>query len=90
MFYMQNKGHGKAAKVVNFVAKWLNLCLSTVIISYYLIRRANDTAGSTHLYFFATLALTGVKILASIPYTTFRLAMTSQSYVLSAPKMPKY
>ena len=28
---MQNKGRGKAAKVVNFVAKWLNLCLSTVI-----------------------------------------------------------
>ena len=27
---MQNKGRGKAAKVVNFVAKWLNLCLSTV------------------------------------------------------------
>ena len=30
MFHMQNKGCGKAAKVVNFVAKWLNLCLSTV------------------------------------------------------------
>ena len=30
MFYMQNKGRGKTAKVVNFVAKWLNLCLSTV------------------------------------------------------------
>ena len=28
---MQNKGRGKAAKVVNFVAKWLNLCLSTVL-----------------------------------------------------------
>ena len=27
---MPNKGRGKAAKVVNFVAKWLNLCLSTV------------------------------------------------------------
>ena len=24
------KGRGKAAKVVNFLAKWLNLCLSTV------------------------------------------------------------
>ena len=31
MFYMQNKGRGKAPKVVNFVAKWLNLCLSTVV-----------------------------------------------------------
>ena len=31
MFYMQNKGRGKAAKVVNFVTKWLNLCLSTVM-----------------------------------------------------------
>ena len=30
MFYMQYKGREKAAKVVNFVAKWLNLCLSTV------------------------------------------------------------
>ena len=30
MFYMQYKGRGKAAKVVNFVTKWLNLCLSTV------------------------------------------------------------
>ena len=30
MFYLQNKGHGKAAKVVNFEAKWLNLCLFTV------------------------------------------------------------
>ena len=28
---MQNKGCGKAAKVVNFVAKWLNLCLYTVV-----------------------------------------------------------
>ena len=34
MFYMQNKGRGKAAKVVNFVAKWLNLCLSTVLYFY--------------------------------------------------------
>ena len=32
MFYLQNKGHGKAAKVVNFVTKWLNLCLSTVYL----------------------------------------------------------
>ena len=31
MFYMQNKGRGKAAKVVNFVTKWLNLCLFTVV-----------------------------------------------------------
>ena len=31
MFFMQNKGRGKAAKVVNFVAKWLNLCLSMVL-----------------------------------------------------------
>ena len=30
MFYMQYKGREKAAKVVEFVAKWLNLCLSTV------------------------------------------------------------
>ena len=37
MFYMQNKGRGKAAKVVNFVAKWLNLCLSTVIDSSDLV-----------------------------------------------------
>ena len=34
-FYLQNKGRGKAAKVVNFVAKWLNLCLSTVRIINY-------------------------------------------------------
>ena len=26
MFYMQHKSRGKAAKVFNFVAKWLNLC----------------------------------------------------------------
>ena len=32
MFYMQYKGHEKAAKVVEFVAKWLNLCLSTVSV----------------------------------------------------------
>ena len=32
MLYMQNKGRGKAAKVVNFVTKWLNLCLSTVLL----------------------------------------------------------
>ena len=31
MFYMQYKGREKAAKVVEFVAKWLNLCLSTVV-----------------------------------------------------------
>ena len=30
MFYMQNKGRGKAVKVVNFVAKWLNLYPTTV------------------------------------------------------------
>ena len=30
MFYMQYKGCEKAAKVVEFVAKWLNLCLWTV------------------------------------------------------------
>ena len=30
MFYLQYKGQEKAAKVVEFVAKWLNLCLSTV------------------------------------------------------------
>ena len=30
LFYMQYKGREKAAKVVEFVAKWLNLCLSTV------------------------------------------------------------
>ena len=33
MYYMQNKGLGKAAKVVNVLAKWLNLCLSTVLAS---------------------------------------------------------
>ena len=31
MFYMQYKVREKAAKVVEFVAKWLNLCLSTVV-----------------------------------------------------------
>ena len=31
---MQNKGRGKAAKVVNFVTKWLNLCLSTVLLRF--------------------------------------------------------
>ena len=30
MFYMQHKGREMAAKVVEFVAKWLNLCLLTV------------------------------------------------------------
>ena len=30
VFFMQYKGREKAAKVVGFVAKWLNLCLSTV------------------------------------------------------------
>ena len=28
---MQNKGRGKAVKVVNFVAKWLNLYPTTVV-----------------------------------------------------------
>ena len=32
MFYMQCKGREKAAKVVEFVAKWLKLCLSTVAL----------------------------------------------------------
>ena len=32
MFYMQHKGREKAAKVVEFVAKWLNLCPSMVHI----------------------------------------------------------
>ena len=30
MFYMQYKDREKAAKVVELVAKWLKLCLSTV------------------------------------------------------------
>ena len=30
VFFMQYKGREKAAKVVEFVAKWLNLCLSKV------------------------------------------------------------
>ena len=30
MFYMRHKGHEKAAKVVNFAAKWLNLYPTTV------------------------------------------------------------
>ena len=33
---MQYKGREKAAKVVEFVAKWLNLCLSTEITYHYL------------------------------------------------------
>ena len=37
MFYMQHKGREKAAKVVEFVAKWLNLCLSTVFIKENLL-----------------------------------------------------
>ena len=32
LFFMQYKGREKATKVVEFVAKWLNLCLSTVSI----------------------------------------------------------
>ena len=35
MFYMQYKGYEKAAKVVEFVAKWLNLCLSTVLLEHH-------------------------------------------------------
>ena len=31
MFYMQQEGCGKAAEVVNFVAKWLNLYPYTVL-----------------------------------------------------------
>ena len=30
MFYMEHKGREKATKVVDFVAKWLNFCPSTV------------------------------------------------------------
>ena len=33
---MQYKGREKAAKVVEFVAKWLNLCLSTVLVWWQL------------------------------------------------------
>ena len=32
MFYMQHKGRGKATKVVEFVAKWLNFYVTTVDI----------------------------------------------------------
>ena len=32
LFYMQYKGREKAAKVVEFVAKWLNLCLLKVLL----------------------------------------------------------
>ena len=39
---MQNKGRGKAAKVVNFVAKWLNLCLSTVLYLTELLIELNQ------------------------------------------------
>ena len=35
MFYKQYQGREKAAKVVEFVAKWLNLCLSTVHQSHH-------------------------------------------------------
>ena len=34
MFYMRHKDCGKAAKVVNFLAKWLNLFLSTVLLTF--------------------------------------------------------
>ena len=36
LFYMQHKGREKAAKVVEFVAKWLNLCPSTVFKSFHM------------------------------------------------------
>ena len=53
---MQNKGHGKAAKVVNFVAKWLNLCLSTVVISQEIfIVRASVPSLINRDYFFGIL-----------------------------------
>ena len=42
MFYMQYKGREKAAKVVEFVAKWLNLCLSTVCFIVVLIYECFD------------------------------------------------
>ena len=42
MFYMQYKGREKAAKVVEFVAKWLNLCLSTVSVIITLLKRQNN------------------------------------------------
>ena len=35
MFYMDHKGCGKATKGVEFVAKWLNLCLSTVLLEHH-------------------------------------------------------
>ena len=38
---MPNKGRGRAAKVVNFVAKWLNLYLSTVLNGLYLALKNN-------------------------------------------------
>ena len=39
MSYMQHKGHGKAAKVVESVAKWLNLCPTTVVYHHFCIRK---------------------------------------------------
>ena len=66
MFYMQHKGCEKAAKVVEFVAKWLNLCLSTVIVmmQQYLENHVLFLPGSTWgpaEYFLPLARVTNIK-----------------------------
>ena len=57
MFYMQYKGREKAAKVVEFVAKWLILCLSTVLFP-----------GLNFCFFLVLLNLTLIKKITVKPY----------------------
>ena len=47
---MQYKGREKAAKVVEFVAKWLNLCLSTVLPSLLLLYNCCRVCNKQYLY----------------------------------------
>ena len=58
MFYMQHKGREKAAKVVEFVAKWLNLCLSTVLwlrsVKVWCLPNDMKVPQATHLLFLCT------------------------------------
>ena len=55
-FYMRHKGYGKAAKVVNFVAKWLNLYPFTVLKPFFI--RKKEKAGKDELDAFGDIVVT--------------------------------
>ena len=73
MFYMRHKGHEKATKVVNFVAKWLNLYPTTVYCIYPYIK--SEFKQKTLMgYFFFSISFEiaiGLRILVLILYLIF-------------------